>query len=69
MSISKKKHVIIFLPNGKEIQYSTVDMSDSNIEVAEEIVCEGNEVRVVLKEDKKTDGYAYVGMPYILNLW
>jgi len=67
--MSKHKHVIIYLPNGNICQYSTKDLGDKNIEIADAIVCELNEVQIAMKTDNKTEGYAYVGMPYILNMW
>lgn len=63
------RHVVIYLPTGKQIEYTTKDLGSQSIEVAETIVCEHGEVNVVVKIDNKAEGYAYVGMPYVLNIW
>jgi hypothetical protein len=65
-----KRHVIIYLPTGQQLQYSTKDLGNSNIIIVDTIVCELNEVKIAYKDD---DGaiYAtsYVGMPYALEIW
>lgn len=60
--------VIIYLPNGNEAKYCTKDIG-GGFEVAEEIVCDIDQVKVVVKEDGKIEGHSYVRMPYILELF
>lgn len=66
----KHKYVTIFLPTGSDVQYCTKDLDQApTVRVAETITCDPGEVKVVVKEDGKVEGYAYVGMPYILNMF
>jgi hypothetical protein len=65
----KNKWVIIYMPNGKEVQYCTTDLGDHSIHIASEIVCEPQEVNIAYKEDGKVIGKAFVGMPYTLEIF
>lgn len=67
-----KRHVIIYLPTGKQIQYTnvqTVADMDNNILICEVIECDEKQVNIIERVDGKIEGYAYVGMPYLLNMW
>lgn len=65
---NKNKLVIIYLPNGNEIKYCTKDIG-TEYTLAEEIICDPGEVKIVVKQDNKLEGYSYVGMPYFLNMF
>lgn len=65
----KDKHVIIYLPDGKQAQYCSKDLGDTHIQVSETIECELTEVKVAYKEDDRVIGRSYVGMPYVLEMF
>lgn len=65
----QKRHIMIYLPDGSIEHYSTVDMGDATITTAVKIESEPDMVKVVVKIDGKNEEFAYVRMPYILNIW
>jgi len=67
----KHRSVTIYLPDGSQLHYTTCPAAvDTEVQLAHAIECEANRVNVVLKDtDGSLDGYAYVGMPYALNMF
>lgn len=70
---TKSKHVIIYSPDGNVWQYTTNKAMHSgdriNIHLADTINCDPTEVMVAYMEDNKPVGKAFVGMPYVLEMW
>lgn len=63
-----KKHIIIYLP-GREIQYSTVDLGDSTINLASFIEEVRSNVPQVVITDLDDGQTIYKGIPYALDVW
>lgn len=66
--MDKHKYVIIYLPNGTELEYSTKEMLGGVIKV-DALECNPLEVKIAYKEDGKIKGKSYVNIPYILELF
>jgi hypothetical protein len=67
----KKKLVTIYLPDGRKEHYTTSkDVEDKEIMLVDTIECEGTSiVHIAYKDGGKVDGYSYVNMPYVLNMF
>lgn len=66
----KHRIVTIFLPDGRIKHFTTSkDCQDKEVELVHTIECEPGLVHIALKEDNTVDGYSYVGMPYVLNMF
>lgn len=61
--------VTIYLPNRANDQYCTKDLGDSRIQVVDIIECDPGEVKIAYREDGKIVSKAYVGMPYMLEIF
>jgi hypothetical protein len=66
----KNKLVTIYLPGGRKNHYTTSkDAEDKEIQLVDKIQCDANIVNVAFKDGNKVEGYSYVGMPYVLNMF
>lgn len=63
-----KKHIILYLPD-REVQYATVDLGDSNINLAESIAEVRSSVPQVVITDLDGDQTIFKGIPYMLDVW
>lgn len=73
---NKNRLVIIYLPNGNEAKYCTKEIGPVSTKAeereytkAEEIICDHEDVKIVVKEDGKIEGRSYVRMPYYLEMF
>ncbi len=69
--MNTKKIVIIYLPNGKDIKFTTsekIAYSDSTYKLVETVECDPGGVRIGSKKDDPA-GEAYMGMPYIYQMF
>lgn len=67
----KNKHITIYLPDGTKEHFTTSkDVEDAEIRLVDKIECEGTSiVHIAYKDGDKVDGYSYVNMPYVLNMF
>lgn len=67
----KNKLVTIYLPDGRKEHYTTSkDVVDKEIMLVDKIECEGTSiVHIAYMDGGKVDGYSYVNMPYVLNMF
>jgi hypothetical protein len=67
--IMAKKSIIIYLPGGREVKYSTVDLGDSTINQVKFIEEVRSNVPQVVITDLDGDQTIYKGIPYALDVW
>lgn len=66
----KNKLVTIYLPDSTKEHYTTSKNAvDIEIQLADEITCDANVVNIAFKDGDKVEGYSYVNMPYVLNMF
>lgn len=64
-----KKAIILYLPTGREIQYSTVDLSSKYVTTVQFIEEVRSNVPQVVITDVDGDMTIYKGIPYALDVW
>lgn len=64
-----KKFIVIYLPNSRELQFSTVDLGDSTVTLVEFIEEVRSSVPQVVITDVDGDQTIYKGIPYALDVW
>lgn len=67
----KHKLITIYLPDGRKDHFTTCkDAVDKEIMLVDKIECEGTSiVHIAYKDGDNVEGYSYVNMPYVLNMF
>jgi hypothetical protein len=66
----KHKLVTIYLPDGRKEHFTTSkEARDVEIKLVDKIECDQLIVQIAFKDGGKVEGYSYVGMPYVLNMF